>query len=287
MKGARAVILPCGKRLHLQHGPIDLIVEADQNRHLAYCAAKDRFETVLEELVSELAELKEVMTPQTSPPQGIIARQMHNVTQAYVSDIFLTRMIAVAGAVADTIMEAMKAVGPLKRAYVNNGGDIALHLEEGQQFEAAISSFDGTGLGRISIKSEDNIGGIATSGRNGRSFSLGIADSVTVLAHTAAKADVAATLIANTVDLPEHPMVQRVAAQSLDPDSDLGEKLVVVDCKLLKSNDQEIAISKGELKARQFKNLGLINSAAIFLQDENRLVGHQNLLISKRTPEYA
>ena len=47
--------------------------------------------------------------------------------------------------------------------------------------------------------------GIATSGWRGRSFSLGIADAVTVLAATAAEADAAATMIANAVDLPGHP----------------------------------------------------------------------------------
>ena len=49
--------------------------------------------------------------------------------------------------------------------------------------------------------------GVATSGWRGRSFSLGIADAVTVLARTGAAADAAATIIANAVDLPGHPAV--------------------------------------------------------------------------------
>ena len=64
--------------------------------------------------------------------------------------------------------------------------------------------------------------GIATSGRHGRSFSLGIADAVTVLARTASQADAAATVIANAVDLPGHPAIVRCPAQDLQPDSDLG-----------------------------------------------------------------
>ena len=60
--------------------------------------------------------------------------------------------------------------------------------------------------------------GIATSGWRGRSFSLGIADAVTVLAATAAEADAAATVIANAVDLPGHPAIDtRAGAASSRP----------------------------------------------------------------------
>ena len=71
--------------------------------------------------------------------------------------------------------------------------------------------------------------GIATSGRHGRSFSLGIADAVTVLARTASQADAAATIIANAVDLPGHPAIIRCPANELQPDSDLGARLVTRD----------------------------------------------------------
>ena len=71
--------------------------------------------------------------------------------------------------------------------------------------------------------------GVATSGWRGRSFSLGIADAVTVFAGTAAVADAAATLIANAVDLPGHPAFARAPARRCDPQSDLGERLVTVD----------------------------------------------------------
>ena len=74
--------------------------------------------------------------------------------------------------------------------------------------------------------SRDPVRGIATSGWRGRSFSLGIADAVTVLAATAAKADAAATIIANAVDLPNHAAITRVPAREIAPDNDLGERLV-------------------------------------------------------------
>src|SRR5260370_29537491 len=78
-------------------------------------------------------------------------------------------------------------------------------------------------LGTTTVYSEDLVRGIATSGWRGRSFSLGIADAVTVLAAQAAAADAAATIIANAVDLPGHPAIVRVPARELAPDSDLGD----------------------------------------------------------------
>ena len=53
--GPTAHLLPDG-RLHLNHGPIDLIVEAFGARgdvQTAYGRASDRFATILEELVAE------------------------------------------------------------------------------------------------------------------------------------------------------------------------------------------------------------------------------------------
>lgn len=168
-------------------------------------AAIHRFETVLQELVSELSELRAPLAMHTKLSEGLFARRMNAACRPYCENQFITRMAAVAGLVADTILEKMKSVGQLKKAYVNNGGDIALHLEDDQSFTTAIFNQEGVELGRICLNANDDISGIATSGRFGRSFSLGIADSVTVLAETAAKADVAATLIANEVDIPGHP----------------------------------------------------------------------------------
>src|SRR5215469_5444651 len=99
----------------------------------------------------------------------------------------------------------------LGRAYVNNGGDIALHLGHGEQFTVGLLDRpDRLGVMRtMIIEADDPSRGVATSGRQGRSFSLGIADSVTVLAKAAAQADAAATIIGNAVDLPGHPAVTR------------------------------------------------------------------------------
>ena len=272
---ATAVLLPRGRRLHLQHGPIDLILSADGPtgaRHLAFAAARDRFATVLGELVPELPALREPMTAQTLPPKGAIALRMDTATRG-MGPLFVTRMAAVAGAVADTILDCMRHAAPLTRAYVNNGGDVALHLGADQRFVTAMHRHDGREIGRITLTHPDGVEGIATSGRHGRSLSLGIADSVTVLATSAAQADAAATLIANAVDLPGHPAIARRPADTIDPDSDLGSRAVVTGCGPLSPGDRATALDAGLHRARTFHANGQIIAAALCLGDDLRLFG--------------
>lgn len=283
---ASANILPCGNRLHLQHGPIDLIIGADGEREAAFTAAKDRFSTVLHELVSELPELKLPMNRDIPIPAGQVACRMHCAVRPFANETYVTRMAAVAGSVADTVLDAMK-VADLSRAYVNNGGDIAFHLTKGQSFTLAIAGHDGRNLGRISIEHDDLIRGIATSGRHGRSFSLGIADSVTVLARNAARADVAATLIANSVDLPGHTAITRLPASELDDTSDLGNLPVVVGCGSLSEHSKSNAISNGKNRAEKFASNNLILGAALFLQGMSETTCPAQLTIDQGTSNHA
>ena len=169
--GAVAALLPDG-RLHLQHGPIDLLImaeaRADGPSHSAYRAARDRFRTMLDEIVSELPLLRK---PLGMIPRGDIARRMHGACTAVAQGDFVTPMAAVAGAVADGVLSAMIAATPLARAYVNNGGDIALHLAPGADYRVAIAGLDGHMTGQIMLRAGDGIGGIAPSGQGGRSLS--------------------------------------------------------------------------------------------------------------------
>ncbi len=197
-------------------------------------------------------------------------------------------MAAVAGAVAEEIIGVMTAAAPLTRAYVNNGGDIALHLTGRQRFK--IGLIDRPDLpslfGTTEIGAADGIRGIATSGYLGRSFSLGIAEAVTVLAPTAAMADAAATVIANAVDLPNHPGIQRVPANSLRPDSDLGAIPVTRTVDALSYDDIETALGRGLLRADRLQKQGLIAAAALHLQGTSRGFG-SIVAESELEPAYA
>jgi len=285
MMGPVAAYLP-GNRLHLQHGPIDLIIGADGDRDVAFAAAQGRFSSILDELVAELAALRLPMGADVARPMGAIARRMDRATRP-LSDHFVTRMAAVAGAVADTILQSMVQAAPLTRAYVNNGGDIALHLAKNQSLTLAISGHYGAQLGRATIHHSDRVRGIATSGRHGRSHSLGIACSVTVLAQNAASADGAATLIANAVDLPDHPAIIRRPACDLDDMSDLGAQPVVTRCGPLSLHDIETALDHGHRRAAEYVRTGQISAAALFLQGQSCVLNPDALTLTNRIPAHA
>ncbi|WP_052833072.1 UPF0280 family protein [Bradyrhizobium sp. LTSP885] len=271
-------LLPDGKRLHLQDGPIDLIVEAsgrEADVRAAYEAAARRFTGLLDELCAELTLLRTAADPRHCTLQGLVARRMHAAVAPFAADCFITPMAAVAGSVAEEILRAMLLTAPLDRAYVNNGGDIALHLAGGEHFSVGLMDRpDRHGVMRtVVVDSDAPVRGIATSGRHGRSFSLGIADAVTVLARTASQADAAATVIANAVDLPGHSAILRVPANELQPDSDLGTRLVTRDVGILAEDEIEQALEAGAIRARDLLMSGLIEGAALRLLGETRLVG--------------
>ena len=186
-------ILADGKRLHLHDGPIDLIIGAEGSAaavRAAHDAAARRFTGLLDQLCEELVTLRRAADPFACSLQGDVARRMHAAVAPFAGDHFITPMAAVAGAVAEEILGAMLGAAPLDRAYVNNGGDIALHLVNGGQFTVGLMDRpDRDGLLRTMIvDADDPVRGVATSGRHGRSFSLGSADAVTVLAPTASLA---------------------------------------------------------------------------------------------------
>lgn len=275
---AQMRILPDGRRLHLHDGPIDLIIEAfgaASEVNAAYRAAAARFVTVLDELCGELFFLRQPARTGGPRAAGVIARRMATAVAPYGERNFITPMAAVAGAVAEEILGSMASAATLSRAYVNNGGDIALHLAPGERFLVGmVERPDRPSLfGKVELHSTEPVRGIATSGWRGRSFSLGIADAVTVLADHAAAADAAATIIANAVDLPGHPNITRVPARELAPDSDLGFRLVTQKVGELSSHEIAAGLDAGVAVADSLLAEGLIRSAALHLRGETRVVG--------------
>ncbi|MFM0221047.1 UPF0280 family protein [Paraburkholderia dipogonis] len=286
-------------RWHWQHGPIDLILNADgtpQAVQAAYEACWARFVEVLPELVGELKRLRQPVPAgaalNDTELQGPVARRMWSACHPHRAR-YITPMAAVAGSVADELITAFAREG-ISRAFINNGGDIALYLTEGQQYRvgvfADLASFSAVRLSRdqaldanLTLDASLAVRGIATSGWRGRSFSLGIADSVTVLARNAAAADAAATMIANAVDL-DHTGILRRPASSLKDDSDLGDMLVTVDVPPLPQPLIDFALACGVEAAQRLLDQGLIEGAALFLQGRVRVAGihHTGGLLTQR-----
>lgn len=274
------------RRLHLQHGPIDLVIEAfgrEANIQRAYEQAVVRFQDILAVLVSELADLRLPLNAAAHPLfRGPVARRMAAACWPYRS-VYITPMAAVAGSVADEILAAMLRGHDLDRAYVNNGGDIAFHLAEGEALRAAVvCNPDLPHLDAIAtLDAAQPSRGLATSGWRGRSFSLGIADAVTVLAENAAVADAAATIIANAVNI-DHPMIQRQPAHALRDESDLGALPVTVSVGTLPIFAIDEALSAGVARAQDLRRSGLIQAAFLSLQGESRMVGGDALLTQQK-----
>ena len=268
-------------RWHLHHGPIDLVIEAEGDAVAvasAHAAAWARFEPLLGELVGELGALREPVGADCAL-KGPIARRMWEACAPF-RPAFITSMAAVAGSVADEIIALYRRPG-IARAWVNNGGDIALHLAARRSARvglvADIAQFDLTDAGplvtdgQFSIDAADPVRGVATSGWRGRSFSLGIADSVTVLAATAAQADAAATVIANAVNV-DDPAIRRLPASQCKDDSDLGDILVTVDVPELAPATVRRALDAGAARARDLQKGGHAWAAMLVCQGQWRLV---------------
>jgi ApbE superfamily uncharacterized protein (UPF0280 family) len=259
-------------RLHLQDGPIDLLVTIDGPDEAAG-AALGAFDGLLAGLVAVLPVLRRPVDARTHvaalPPA---ARRMVAAVAPY--DVFVTPMAAVAGAVADTVADAVMAMPGMRKVVVNNRGDIALRLGPGTATRLGVvaSLADPRLVATVDLAAGDGIGGVATSGWPGRSCSLGIADAVTVLAQDAARADAAATLIANAVDV-EDPAVRRAPASSLDPDSDLGDRLVTIAVGALAPAVIDTALDRGACCARGLLDRGLIAGALLWLQGRSRTLG--------------
>lgn len=276
MSGPQIAMLPDGRRLHFNHGPIDLVIEAfgTPDEVAAACRqAAMRFPDILPTLVDELAMLRAPVAAPRWRPQGPVAQRMVAACWPH-RRVFVTPMAAVAGSVADEMLAALCAGRALDKAYVNNGGDIAFHLSPGASLTAGLVAdyrlprIDAT----CALRFEQPARGIATSGWQGRSFSLGVADSVTVLADDAATADVAATLVANAVDV-GHPAVKRVKARDIDPDSDLGDRLVTADVGALDDGSISAALDAGLAAADAMARGGLIRAAVLVLQGRFRVAG--------------
>jgi hypothetical protein len=272
----RAARLP-GNRLHLNEGPSDLVIAAFGTAgeiELAYAAAEDAFDGLLAELAGELATLRQPLSYQPPSLAGETARRMARACWAFRTS-YITPMAAVAGAVADTVMAAMLVAAPrLERAYVNNGGDIAVHVTPDHPLDIGVvpSLARARPEGFLRIEAASRVRGIATSGWRGRSFSLGIADAVTVLARSAAEADAAATIIANATN-GRDAAIRRRPARDLDPDSDLGDLPVTVEVGPLAPETTAAALANGVAAAGTLLRDGLIEGALLALAEEWRSVG--------------
>ena len=273
-------------RWHFQHGPIDCILHAEgEAGAAAECIERawNRFAGLLDELSAELPALRADLASVPVAVTGRVARRMVAACRPHAADgRFITAMAAVAGSVAEELISCF-ADPRIARAYVNNGGDIALHLAGNAAFAVGVCSDADRALvdGGFRVDAVSPVRGVATSGWRGRSFSLGIADSVTVLATTASVADAAATIVANAVDVDDDRIV-RAPASAVRDDSDLGDRLVVRHVPALPAPLVRLALARGAAEAEAQIAAGRIMAAVLVLQGQRRVCGdvHASLALT-------
>lgn len=196
-------------QVRLRETDLQILADRDVTRPAGELVAGCRLQ--LERYIEHHANFAASLTPlpddELAPP--IVRRMLAAAEQSGVGP-----MAAVAGAVAEYVGNGLVAAG-CKEVIVENGGDIFLLRSR----PCTIAVFAGRSplsnrLGlRLSARQQP-LGVCTSSGTIGHSLSLGRADSVTVVADSAAIADAAATRLGNEAGTSSdpHEMVGRVLA---------------------------------------------------------------------------
>ncbi len=178
----------------------------------------------------------------------------------------LTPLAAVAGTTSDRVADFIFGRGGTK-IIVDNGGDVAIRLREGEVarigVKTDIQARDPDYL--ITVDSTTGIGGVATSGLGGRSFTKGIASAATVLAENASLADAAATVVGNFTNVDDSNIL-RTLAEKVYPDTDIAGEWVTVEVGKLSSEKIEEALNRGLSKAYSICQKRWIQGALIAVQ---------------------
>jgi hypothetical protein len=184
----------------------------------------------------------------------------------------LTGTAAVAGLAADAVLNEALRLGA-DRVIVNNGGDIALFTSGGQNIKVGLKTHpDGQVTHHLEVSSGTRIGGVATSGWTGRSFSIGVADIVTVWAGDCATADAAATWLAARTALFSEKVL-KVIARAIDPATDIPHLEVTRAVGFLSTEEQKAALTAGLAEAEKLLDRGIIGGAFLAVQGEVCWVG--------------
>jgi len=264
----RIQTLPNGTIL-VDYGPMRMFISVSENGKPLIQLSEEgaRFAIrVLEDLAKFLPIIKKKslkLAVEEAFPD--VVRRMIEATKK-MEEPDLTPLAAVAGTASDVVADFIFSRGGTK-IIVDNGGDVAIRLREGE-------------VARIGVKTEIDakhpaylftidptmgIGGVATSGLGGRSFTKGIASAATVLSKTAAISDAAATIIGNFTNA-EDPNITRSLAEKVYPDTDIAGEWITVKVGKLSEEKIEKALNNGLSKADSLCRKGLIHGALIVLQ---------------------
>ena len=266
--GERIEVLPNGTAL-VEYGPMRMLIQVSEHGKVMGALAKDgahKAREVLEDLARFLPVIRRKslgLNVEKGYPD-VVGRMIEATQKMEEPD--LTPLAAVAGAASDVVADSMILFGGTK-VIVDNGGDIAIRLREGETARVGIKTDVHAEHPSylISIGEAAGIGGVATSGLGGRSFTKGIASAVTVLSKNASFSDAAATVIGNFANI-ENVHIKRALAESIYPDTDIAGEWVTVEVGELSQKEIEEALDHGLAKADSIRQKGLIKGALIAVQ---------------------
>jgi len=278
--------LPNGAVL-VDYGPMRMFITVMEKGKPIISLAKEGADLaiqILEDLAEFLPVIKmrsqELKIEEAFPD---VVRRMIEATKK-MGEPDLTPLAAVAGTTSDRVADFIFGRGGTK-IIVDNGGDIAIRLKEGEVarigVKTDIQAKDPDYL--ITVDSTTGIGGVATSGLGGRSFTKGIASAATVLAENASLADAAATVVGNFTNV-EDPNIIRTLAEKVYPDTDIAGEWVTIEVGKLSSEKIEEALTNGLTKANSICQKGLIKGALIAVQGKVVWTESINSLIHSLSP---
>ena len=255
-------------KVYVDYGPVQMTISAEQHGKFLTKEVEQAGSLVPEILKSLAGVLPLAKQPWPKIREvDSLPRVLSLMTQAVsrTKEKNLTPMAAVAGTFADLIADFLMSRRATK-VIVNNGGDIAIRLKERETAEIGIAPRVGarTLTHYLSLKPQNEVGGVATSGFGGRSFTLGIADAVVVAAKSSALADACATLVANYTNV-EVPSIERCLAREIDPNTDIPDLMVTVKVGPLQERAVQEAIARGLARAKELIKAKLIYGSIIFV----------------------
>lgn len=170
----------------------------------------------------------------------------------------LTPLASVAGAISDEVKNFLLVRGA-ENVVVNNGGDISINLKNKPIKIGILRTCQSPKADKlIEISPNSKIGGVATSGLGGRGFTKGIADSVTMLSTSGAKADALATIVGNSTRIKNEKQIRKRKASELDPTTDIPNQLITVSREGISAEEKKEAVENGLKTAKELDFFGTI-----------------------------
>jgi len=256
-------------RVFVDYGPVTMVMMATKNGAFQTELCSEAA-LIIPDLLAEISEKRHLLSQYSKTIDlgaichGTLSGLPFEMVKAVkrIQEPTLTPMATVAGTLSDALADWLYD-RDVDKVIVNNGGDIAIRLSENQSVKIGIlPNLESGKLEKtVTIRTEDGIGGVCTSGLGGRSFTRGIANAVTVFSKRCSIADACATHLANASYIKSENVIINLAG-SIQPDSDIADLEVVTRVGQL--TQEEVIRSLDQIKNECLRQFQLENLQAVY-----------------------